>query len=101
MSDGRDASVANDTDELTDDGAEGGWEGRRRPQRCAAKPAIEDHAAWPMISRLPVMLAVTIPVRGFKVRDLLSLRVEQTVSSYVGGDEGRAAGGGEAAPVLG
>ncbi|HEV2645753.1 MAG TPA: FliM/FliN family flagellar motor switch protein [Acidobacteriaceae bacterium] len=47
----------------------------------AGEPAIEDHAAWPMISRLPVMLGVTIPVRGFKVRDLLSLRVEQTVSS--------------------
>jgi len=43
--------------------------------------AMEEHAAWPMISRLPVVLTVSIAMRGFKVRELLSLRVGQTVSS--------------------
>jgi hypothetical protein len=43
--------------------------------------AIEDHAAWPMVARLPVVLAVSVPLRGFKVRDLLSLRCGQTVES--------------------
>jgi flagellar motor switch protein FliN/FliY len=42
---------------------------------------MEEHAAWPMVSRLPVVLSVTVPLRGFKVRDLLSLRSGQTVSS--------------------
>jgi flagellar motor switch protein FliM len=45
------------------------------------KPVLEDHAAWPMISRLPVVLSVTIPLRGLKVRDLLSLREGKTVVS--------------------
>jgi flagellar motor switch protein FliM len=45
------------------------------------EPTIEEHAAWPMVSRLPVMLSVTVPMRGFKVRDLLSLRIGDTVES--------------------
>lgn len=44
-------------------------------------PAMEEHAAWPMISRLPAMLEVNIPLRGFRVCDLLGLRVGQTVES--------------------
>jgi flagellar motor switch protein FliM len=32
-----------------------------------------------MIARLPVMLAVNIPLRGFKVCHLLSLRPGQTI----------------------
>jgi flagellar motor switch protein FliM len=47
----------------------------------AGEPTMEEHVAWPMVSRLPVVLAVTVPLRGFKVRDLLSLRTGQTVSS--------------------
>jgi flagellar motor switch protein FliM len=35
---------------------------------------MEEHAAWPMIGRLPVAMNVAIPVRGVKVRDLLNLR---------------------------
>lgn len=46
----------------------------------AARP-MEDHPAWPMIARLPVMLAVSIPLRGFKVCNLLDLRCGQTVES--------------------
>jgi flagellar motor switch/type III secretory pathway protein FliN len=42
---------------------------------------MEEHAAWPMISRLPVMLAVTIPLTGFKVRDLLAVSEGQTIET--------------------
>lgn len=43
--------------------------------------AIEEHAAWPLISRLAVSLAVSIPLRGLKVRNLLSLGCGQTLES--------------------
>lgn len=42
---------------------------------------MEEHLAWPMIARLPVMLAVSIPLRGFKVSGLLGLRCGQIVVS--------------------
>jgi flagellar motor switch protein FliM len=42
---------------------------------------MEEHPAWPMISRLPVMLAVTIPLSGFRVCDLLALVGGQTIES--------------------
>jgi flagellar motor switch protein FliM len=43
--------------------------------------AMEAHPAWPMISRLPVILEVKIPLSGFKVSDLLNLRCGQTIES--------------------
>ncbi len=42
---------------------------------------MEEHPAWPMIGRLPVALAVAIPVRGLKVRGLLDLRCGQTIET--------------------
>jgi flagellar motor switch/type III secretory pathway protein FliN len=42
---------------------------------------MEDHPAWPMISRLPVILAVNIPLSGFKVSDLLGLKRGQIIES--------------------
>lgn len=42
---------------------------------------MEAHPAWPMIARLPIMLAVNIPLHGFKVRDLLALQRGQTIES--------------------
>lgn len=42
---------------------------------------IEEHAAWPMLARLPVALAVSIPLRGLKVCNLLDLRCGQTIES--------------------
>ena len=44
-----------------------------------APHSMEQHPAWPMIARLPVMLAVTIPLRGLKVCSLLDLRCGQIV----------------------
>ena len=46
-----------------------------------AAPILEEHLAWPMIARLPVLLAVGIPLRGFRVCDLLGLRCGQTIES--------------------
>jgi len=43
--------------------------------------AMESHPAWPMISRLPVMLGVNIPLTGFRVCDLLALEPGQTILS--------------------
>jgi flagellar motor switch protein FliN/FliY len=45
------------------------------------EPRMDDHPAWPMISRLPVVLAVSIPLSSFKVRDLLGLRPGETVET--------------------
>jgi flagellar motor switch protein FliN/FliY len=42
---------------------------------------MEEHPAWPMISRLPVMLAVRIPLSRFKVCNLLALKAGQTIES--------------------
>jgi flagellar motor switch protein FliN/FliY len=44
-------------------------------------PTMEAHAAWPMIARLPVLLAVNVPLRGLKVCDLLDLKCGYTVES--------------------
>lgn len=42
---------------------------------------MEEHPAWSMIARLPVMLGVAIPLRGLRVCDLLALRSGQTIES--------------------
>ena len=42
---------------------------------------MEEHVAWPMISRLPVTLAVSIRLNRFTVRDLLGLVEGQTIQS--------------------
>ena len=46
-----------------------------------AMPLMEEHRAWPMIARLPVMVGVNIPLRGFKVCHLLSLHPGETIAS--------------------
>jgi flagellar motor switch protein FliN/FliY len=43
--------------------------------------SMEEHPAWPMIACLPVTLAVNIPLRGFRVCDLLNLQPAQTIES--------------------
>jgi flagellar motor switch protein FliM len=43
--------------------------------------SMEDHPAWPMISRLPVKLSVSIPLARFRVRELLQLASGQTIES--------------------
>jgi flagellar motor switch protein FliN/FliY len=48
---------------------------------ASTQRSMEEHRAWPMIGRLPVLLSVPIPLRGFKVRELLNLRCGQTIAS--------------------
>lgn len=43
--------------------------------------SMEGHPAWPMISRMPAMLAVSVPLSRFKVCDLLNLACGQTIES--------------------
>jgi flagellar motor switch/type III secretory pathway protein FliN len=49
--------------------------------QASGEGRMEDHPAWPMVSRLPVVLAVNIPLSGFKVSDLLGLKCGQTIES--------------------
>ena len=42
---------------------------------------IEEHQAWPLISRLPVMLMVQIGLTRLRVKDLLELKVGQVLTS--------------------
>ena len=42
---------------------------------------IEEHADWPVLSRIPMRLRATIPLPRFRVRDLLLLKPGQTIES--------------------
>lgn len=42
---------------------------------------IEEHPAWPTLSRLPVTMAAEIPLNRFRVRDLLALAEGQVFES--------------------
>ncbi|MBS1798847.1 MAG: FliM/FliN family flagellar motor switch protein [Acidobacteria bacterium] len=42
---------------------------------------IEEHAAWPVLSRLTVPISAEIVLAGFKVRDLLALKTGQIIVS--------------------
>jgi flagellar motor switch protein FliN/FliY len=42
---------------------------------------VEQHRKWPLLSQLPLKLDVSVPMPGFKVRDLLALRSGGVVSS--------------------
>jgi flagellar motor switch protein FliN/FliY len=43
--------------------------------------SMEGHPAWPMISRIPAMLSVSIPLNRFTVFDLLNLESGETIES--------------------
>lgn len=47
----------------------------------APAEAMESHPAWPMISHLPVLLRVHVPLSGLRVRDVLALEAGQTLPS--------------------
>lgn len=42
---------------------------------------IEEHTAWPVLSRLAVTMAVAVPLVRFKVQDLLGLKEGQVFQS--------------------
>ncbi|MHB1023758.1 MAG: FliM/FliN family flagellar motor switch protein [Acidobacteriaceae bacterium] len=41
----------------------------------------ENHASWPVLSRLPVMLEVGVPVMRFCVRDVLALELGKVIQT--------------------
>ena len=42
---------------------------------------IDEHSEWPLLSRIPMRLAAEIPLPRFRVKDLLGLKVGQTLPS--------------------
>lgn len=55
-----------------------------RPQVDESRPGmveIEEHEAWPLLSRLPVMLMVQIGLTKLRVKDLLELKAGQVLTS--------------------
>lgn len=42
---------------------------------------IEEHAAWPLLSRMTVIATAGIPLSGFKIGDLLRLKPGELVES--------------------
>jgi hypothetical protein len=42
---------------------------------------IEEHASWPMLSKLRLVMVASVVFRGFKVRDLLRLKPGEVVES--------------------
>jgi flagellar motor switch protein FliN/FliY len=41
----------------------------------------ETHPAWEMLAGLPIKLEATVPLRGFRVRDLLDLESKRVLES--------------------
>jgi len=66
-------------------GAAPGLAGRAQEQALVRSPQVPEAGAEsafsPRVLRLPVKLAVAVPVRGFRVRNLLALAPEQVVES--------------------
>lgn len=46
---------------------------------CMAR--IEEHAGWPVLSRLPITLAAHIPLAQFRIRELLQLKAGQVLKT--------------------
>lgn len=54
------------------------------PQPQVVRPGIErieEHTAWPVLSRLSVPVRAEIGLTGFKVRDLLALETGKVIES--------------------
>ena len=47
--------------------------------RRAGIQRVEEHAEWPLLSRIPLRLTAGIPVVRFKVRDLLAIKPGTTI----------------------
>ena len=44
-----------------------------QPEKKPGMQQVEEHPAWPLLSRIPLRLTAAVPVAKFKVRDLLAL----------------------------
>lgn len=55
-----------------------------QPEEVPAGPSmvkIEEHAAWPVLSKLPITMTAEVALNSFKVRDLLGLSQGQVFES--------------------
>ncbi len=54
-----------------------------RPQGSdqSAMAEIEEHADWPLLQKIPLLMAAGVPLPKFRVRDLLALKPGQTIES--------------------
>ena len=48
---------------------------------------IEEHPAWPVLSRLPITVAASIPLGQFSLRDLLGMAEGQVFESSISDTE--------------
>ena len=55
--------------------------GMAEPVAPGGMEGIEQHPDWTLLSRIPMRLTATIPLPGFKVRDLLKLGAGSMVKS--------------------
>ena len=51
------------------------------PSSVSGMATIEDHPDWALLQRLPIRLTAGVPLPRFRVKDLLSLRPGQILSS--------------------
>jgi hypothetical protein len=51
------------------------------PVAMTSMEAVEAHAKWPLLARIPMRMSAGIPLTGFKVRDLLALKPGQLITS--------------------
>ena len=52
-----------------------------RPTRQGGLERIEEHREWTLLSQIPMLLSAGVKLPRFTVRDLLALKVAQTVES--------------------
>lgn len=51
------------------------------PSSGSAMESIEEHSDWHLLQRLPMRLTASIPLPGFRVKDLIALRAGQMLTS--------------------
>jgi hypothetical protein len=52
-----------------------------RAEGSIGMATIEEHPEWPLLARLPMRLSAAIPLPGFRVRNLLGLKLGQVIPS--------------------
>ena len=56
-------------------------EDRLRAKWTGGMARIEQHADWPLLAQIPMLLTAGVPLPKFRVRDLLALKAGQTIES--------------------
>jgi hypothetical protein len=79
-------ALAQDAESLVDGSAAAS--GMQSAERLADEAIVRSRPDWPVVDWLPIPLAVGLPIRAFRVRDLLALEVGSVVSTeWPNGDD--------------